>query len=165
MKYFVFLLSYLFVQAQPSPQVKSLECITQMPTTSFLFYVLDDKKAKLTVVHHNGIEYAPLHNGVTTGYIIGILQDRLKYVTKMGEHFEVEFDLKNCHLEKGNIACSHPGKAKIGELSVDDYYFGSYDQTNKTAFGEFSETVVSFKYRVKAWPHEMSMNFHEGECQ
>ena len=164
MKFILFIISIFFVQAQ-EPRLAGYSCVTEFPTTS---YILEVAKSKVTldVIHHNGIEHAPVFRGIITPNYEKTLRQSREYMTKMGTQFQVEFDIKNCsNLTREQITCYEPKPTKIGSLEVQNYYFTAYKNTNKNIYGEFKDVQVELQYRVKGWGYSIPMEFQERDCQ
>ncbi len=143
---------------------QSVECVTMPMSTSFLFNI-DGDTAKLSVIHHNGVEHAPLVNGIVTGYGLDIIKQRLEYVTLMGEQFSVEFDVASCRFDaKDDLACFFKDPAVIGKLEVANYYFSVSKELTQTKHGDFLSHRVSFDYRVGSYGHAMTMDYYGEDC-
>lgn len=159
-----FLLMVLILFGSVVSNAQSVECITNPPSTSFLFNVEGDK-AYLSVLHHNGVEFAPLINGIVTGYDLKIIKERLEYVTKMGDRFAVDFDVSTCRFDaKDDLACFFKSPAKIGSLKVENYYFSVSKELTRTKHGDFLSRRVSFDYRVGVHSHPMTVDYYGEDC-
>lgn len=157
---------YLISSMGHGALANSVDCFTSPVTTSFVLRKSEDgTKYNLSVIHHNGVEHAPLITGITTGYTIDIAKKRFEYVKQMGDFFSVSFEPERCKFSKERISCFFSKKAKIGELEVEDYYFHAYKEISVTPFGDFPQFNVSFQYRVNKRPHEMRMFYENDFCR
>lgn len=159
------LLAVLFlIGAFYQAEAARVQCVTQPASTSF-FFDSDKEKASLVVIHHNGVEHAPLINGIVTGYTLDIAKERLDYVTKMGESFRVDFNLDRCRFDAADdLSCFFPDKATVGSLNVESYYFSVFKEVSQTKFGDFITYRVGFDYRINGLSHPMTMNYYGTDC-
>ena len=144
---------------------KGFFCSTAPASTSYSLSENSEGNFELTVMHHLGIEHAPLLNGITTGYTLNIVEDRLRYTKQMGERFTVMFPKDKCRFRENMVTCSWGKTRQIGELEVDGYSMIAYKNVSTSPIGEFEEIRVRFDYRVERWPHEMSMEFSDIDCR
>ncbi|MEO0334767.1 MAG: hypothetical protein AAF202_00115 [Pseudomonadota bacterium] len=140
-------------------------CSTSPASTSYSLRANSEGNFELMVIHHLGVQHAPLLNGITTGYTLNIVEDRFTYAKKMGERFKVKFPKEKCRFRENMVTCSLSKESKIGELDVDGFSLIAYKENSSSPIGDFVEIRVRFDYRVKGWPHEMSMEFSDLDCR
>jgi hypothetical protein len=75
-------------------------CSTTPASTSYTLSENSEGNFELLIRHNLGVEHAPLLNGITTGYTLGIVEDRFEYAKKMGQSFQVKFPKDKCRFEE-----------------------------------------------------------------
>jgi hypothetical protein len=140
-------------------------CSTTPASTSYTLSENSEGNFELLIRHNLGVEHAPLLNGITTGYTLGIVEDRFEYAKKMGQSFQVKFPKDKCRFEENLASCSWSKPSQIGDLKVDGFSVIAYKSRSVSPLGEFTEIRVRFDYRVERWSHEMTMEFSEFDCR
>lgn len=139
-------------------------CVTSPPTTSFVAKT-EGESVKLTIVHHNGVEYMPIHKGIIVPSDIPLLQKKAEVMQKLGERVEMVFEKKNCkkygpglfscglgkvNTEKGTSAVSASLLTKTANEKL-------YDM-------EFAENIVSAGFKVDNYYYSIDNAFYFDDC-
>jgi len=165
MKYTILFTIITFFVSTSDAQLRAIDCVTQPLSSSYLLRVKEKKKVELTIIHHNGIEHAPLLNGVITQYTFPLIQRRFLLANQMGASYTVEFDLENCNFKDNNeLSCAYNKPAKIGSLAVFGYYFFINKEVAQTSFGEFEKYILSFEYRMEDMSHPVRLEYSPDSC-
>jgi len=147
-----------------SKPLQNFTCVTELPTTSYVFALKGDKYV-LDVLHHIGVEHAPIYSGLLTLSTLEYLQTRIANVKQLGTRFSFEFETSECiRLDKNRITCFKNGAAKLGPLAVKDVYFNVYENSNSSTYGVFKDVSVSLEYRQNRETYRMPMTFPDGDC-
>jgi tRNA splicing endonuclease len=163
----IFFISFIFASLSSygvEGQLSNFTCITEHPTTSFVFD-LEKETYTLNVIHHNGIEHAPFYSGVMTLSTWDYLQSRIENMKQLGSSIKAEFHKSEClRLEKNRITCYKKGASKLGPLEVTDLYFNVYENSDSSTYGVFKDVRTSFEYRKDGQTFRMPMSFPESDC-
>ena len=161
---FIFLtLSSLTTWAYPS-KIQNLTCITEHPSTSY-FFDLDEDEYTLNVIHHNGVNYAPIYDGLVTIATIDYLKTSVENIVSIGDRIDFKFKTSDClRLEKNRITCYKSGVSQLGGLKVEDVYFNVYENSDSSTYGVFKDVRISLDYRINKKIFRMPMNFPAENC-
>jgi hypothetical protein len=132
-----------------TPSSINFTCVTEIPTTSAIVET-EGNIVRLTILHHNGTDFAPFHNGAVTLSDIHFLEKKGMMLSRMGEKIELEYDIAKCK-EFGDkqFSCYSSGKPQyIGDLLVKSHGFQTF-KTKTDLFGlEFKEFYVNLSVTV-----------------
>lgn len=147
-----------------SGSLKNFTCVTEVPTTSFLFNFKNDFY-ELNIIHHNGIEHAPFFDGIMTVQTLNYLQSRIENMKKLGARIQFKFKKSECsRLDENRITCYKSGASDLGPLKVKDVYFNVYENSNSSTYGVFDDVRLNFKYRQQKRSFDMPMTFPTKDC-
>ncbi len=143
----------------------NFRCVTSSPTTSF---VVETKEAKvlLTVVHHNGVPYMPIHRGIIVPADLPLLARKAEVMQKAGDRFEIEFERRNCqNYGKDLYSC---GQGKVLANGLPSAVRGSL--LTKTAVErlydvEFAKNTVSAGFSVDGEYYSIENDFYFEDCK
>ncbi len=143
------------------------QCITGVPTTSAIVQK-DGDKVWFEFIHHNGVNFAPIHAGIITGYDLPFISEKGQLLAKMGNSIRVPFELLNCKVhEEGNYHCFNNKPLTIGTLDVSSYGFFTH-QTKSFLLGTtFSEFNFKFYVRTtkgESLESEMNYDLNSRDC-
>lgn len=144
-----------------------LQCVSGMPTTSF-YLRTEGEFAILKIVHHNGVEFMPIHEGIIVPHDLTYLKEKAALLTPMGEQVEYKFPLKKCEIYgPGLISCSGGDRQTFNGVEIESLMF----YTSKLHEETLGISIDSWKATVDlhAIDHgpvmEVSMNYTPEECQ
>lgn len=140
-------------------------CMTFPPSTSFFLEEKDNDVLKLQMIHHNGVEHAPFHQGLITGYSLELMAEKYEVAKQVGNFVNFEFKKDQCKIEENKSSCYFKEATKIGDLVIDNLYLLNYKQTTDTPFGIFKEQVYSLQYRIDGKTYETRMTYQDSDCQ
>lgn len=116
-------------------------CSPELPTTSVSVETFDEKVV-LRMLHHNGLQFAPIHSGVITLNDLPFIEKKGGLFMKMGSYITLEFELTRCKKhQEGNYSCYNSNPILIGDLSVKSFGFQTYKSTSEL-YGMKFETLL-----------------------
>lgn len=158
-----FILPVIFLATSAYGDKILMTCMTEFPTTSYQLVEVEEGY-RLTVLHHNGTKYLPLHSGVITPNDLPLLIKRAETMKKMGKLSNVLFKNEECS-KKGVIwNCFSRRSAKLGELEVESVSFqmGHFKKDYEGYKWETYLTSLSFKAGQENF--SMSYEYSPWEC-
>lgn len=165
---FTFFQFFISPLAQAHPNDSSyLECFTKpAPTTSFFLYPnAGSDQFDLTVIHHNGLKYAPIHRGIVTLNDLNSILQKGETLALTGEQFHLSFERENCRvISDQEIVCHHSKPTQIGELDVRGYTLHTYTQQSQLLGQSLKENIVTLSLGVKNTSYDIVMNYSSSDC-
>lgn len=153
-------------EEKPLPKDFSFRCVSGMPTTSFLGEVKDEK-LELTVIHHNGVGYMPIHEGVVVPNDFPYLKEKANALTKMGDRQVFNFPLERCKLmAPTRFSCSGGGKQDFGGVEMEALGFYTSKITEEVWDISYEKTHAELSMLISGLPvQQIPMNYYDGECK
>lgn len=143
----------------------NFRCITSMPTTSFLASTKGEE-VRLTVIHHNGVKYMPIHKGIVVPADFPLLQKKAEVMQKLGERFEMVFEKKHCrHYGAKLYGCSQGKVIADGITSATGADMLTRTATERVYDLEFEKSQVSAGFRVDGTYYEIENEFYYEDCK
>ncbi len=159
----------LFILSAVSIQVFAAEpfkftCVTGVPSTSFA--VAQDKEfLNVSVLHHNGVEYMPIFNGVITPRDLTEIKRQADSMVKLGDKTSVNFPMNKCSFYgDGVFTCYHGDKIKIDGEEYDLFAIHSTLSTVKGQGFEFKNRTVTLSVYVNNRRQQISMVYENEDC-
>ena len=106
----IFLTSlFLLITIKSQAELRNMKCVAKMPTTSL---ILDTEKLnpELTVIHHNGKGYMPVHFGIVVPNDRTLIQSKIDILSKLPERMIYLFPKEKCNILNGNFVECFSGK-------------------------------------------------------
>lgn len=156
----------LSVQAADAPKL-GFECVGRLPTTSF-FLREEGEDMVLRVLHHNGVGYMPIHEGVVVPNDLGFLAAKAKLLTRIGSDTEFRFPKKKCKTYgSGLISCGGGERRNIDGMDVEALHLVTSVNTRQVFDMKFSYASVNLALNIAGEPpvKEISMNYETEECK
>lgn len=159
----------LFIQLIFSFQVQAelqtrFVCATDHLTTSFAL-IESESSFELQVMHHNGVEFMPIHNGLITGYDLKLLNEKADLFQKMGMRFTLNFAKSDCQEQDGEWTCFKGGKVALGGLNVQNLKFSLTDRTVTTKATAFDLKVAQLSFVVGSYGYTLPMEYASESCR
>ena len=148
-------------------------CMTSVaPTTSFVTETEGDQ-VKLSVYHHNGVEYAPFWNSVVVPQDLKILEGKSELVKKLGAFVQVKWPKDKCvWAGEDQFSCMGGATQTEGGLSVEPWAFYSNVITEKSFAGEYKWIELTMSYYTKdqngqrqSEQGQIVMKYEAADCQ
>lgn len=144
---------------------ESWQCYTEPLTTSFVAEDLGEEY-QLTVLHHNGVKYMPIHSGIITPNDLAYLKAQGEVLTKLGDRFSLKFKKKNCKTYgEWRFSCFTREQVKIGNLEVQSAHLSTSTNLQQIFDYEFREVEVHLSLRIEGRSHSIPMKFSDTQCR
>lgn len=152
---------------KPLPKNFSFRCISNLPTTSFLGEVKSDA-FELTVIHHHGKPFMPIHQGIIVPNDFPYLKEKADALTKMSDRNTFRFPLEGCKLYGPTLfSCPNGEEKEFEGVPFRAMYFHTSRITEEVFDMRFERTkaVLSLHLPSTYLPvQEIPMEYYEGEC-
>jgi hypothetical protein len=106
LKFLCFFLLTMISQAS----VSNMKCVTTLPTTSLLLDT-DKESPELTVIHHNGKGYMPVHYGIVVPNDREFIQKKIDLLSKLPERMTYYFSKNKCKITDNQFVDCFGGKS------------------------------------------------------
>lgn len=150
-----------------APAQVELKCMQKFPTTTFLAKT-EGNEVVLTVIHHNGTQYMPIHEGIIVPGDLNYMSEKAQLIMKMGDRQEFRFPLNKCKVYKNNIfSCSSGNTKKFQDIEVTATSFNSSLMTAQFLDSTTEYVKLSLNFNISGYVprQEMTNNFYPSECQ
>lgn len=145
-------------------QAENWQCYTEPLTTSFVAEDLGEEY-QLTVLHHNGVKYMPIHSGIITPSDLTYLKAQGEVLTKLGDRFTLKFKKENCkNYGEWRFSCFTRETTKIGSLEVQSAHLSTSTNLQQIFDYEFREVEVHLSLRIEGRSHSIPMKFSDTQC-
>jgi hypothetical protein len=144
----------------------TLKCMTKMPTTSF-YITTQGSEVILKTVHHNGVDYMPIHEGVIVPHDLPYLQSVSEQLTKMGNQNEFRFPVDKCTIDgPGQLSCAQGSTVQLGDRQMRAFYFYTSKVSEKVFGRRFDRTKITLSIQIADFVpvQDISMNYEPNEC-
>ncbi len=160
---FVFIL--LFSSLLWAQETVRMSCVTNPPTTSYQI-IEGQEHYHLTIYHHNGVGYLPLHSGVITPNDLPLLEKRGQILKKMGPQNRIPFLKSDCKNQNGYWRCQKKGETQLNDLTVSNIYF-SMASKHVTYDESYSWQTIETHLFLQVGKENLIMNypFNREDCQ
>lgn len=164
------LLSLIALALIPAPSLAAREesspvsfrCVTSPPTTSFVADTTGEE-VKLTIVHHNGTQYMPIHQGIVVPADFPLLQKKSEVMQKLGERVEMVFEKKNCKKYGDKLYSCGQGKV-LGQTSATNASLLTKVSVDKLYDIEFTKNQISAGFKVDGYYYSIDNDFYFEDC-
>ena len=143
-----------------------VQCMTQYPSTSFSIETSGDT-VTMSVLHHNGIGYAPFWNSLIVPSDITKLQERANLVMKLAPELSATWKKSACKLLNGNkhfICMGATDKIKSNGIDIDPWAVYSSTHSESSFAGDYEHTEVAFRFYVNNEANQFVMKYQPGDC-
>jgi hypothetical protein len=142
----------------------SLACVTEFPTTTVYGEEKGDEFV-VTVYHHNGTGYMPLHSGIITPNDLPQMAEKAEDFARLGELYEFRYDLKDCfRIDEDIMSCNNGKTTEINGVKVRPFSLFTKRVVTEFDLAKFEETEVSFLMDVENKTRFLSMKYMKNEC-
>lgn len=144
--------------------VLNLGCVTEIPTTSMIAETYNGV-VDFQLIHHNGVKFMPIYNGVVTPNDLGTLSDRASLLADLGDYLQFKMPSEVCQVNGVLFNCfgSSP-KEMIGGHIVRLWaaYSSQYDE--ESFAGVFSYITTNLAIEVDGQSIYLPMKYSQSEC-
>ncbi|MFA6238608.1 MAG: hypothetical protein WC635_14840 [Bacteriovorax sp.] len=142
----------------------NLGCVTEIPTTSLIAQTKDGV-VEFNLIHHNGVKYMPIHNGVITPYDLETLSTRADILADLGDNLVFTMPASACQVDGVLFNCFGAQPAQnIGghQVSIWAAYSSTYDDVS--LIGIFPFVTTNLAIEVDGKSYYLPMRYNQAEC-
>ena len=146
---------------------ETISCVTgAFPTTSMTLEDHSNGGYVLSVLHHNGVKFAPIHEGIVTTHDIDFLKRKSKIVLGLGESYQLHFLKDECSRPGERILCHSNRKVKVKDVELLSFGVSFYRERLSSPYGEFLSWKARSHVRTNGDPivHQFLMEYQETDC-
>lgn len=159
----LFLSPALLFADEPGAPV-DFRCVTSNPTTSFIARTTGEE-VRLTIIHHNGVKYMPIHQGIVVPADFPLLQKKAEVMQKLGDRVEMVFEKKNCKKYGDTLFSCGQGKVIAnGQTSAERASLLTKTATEKLYDIEFQKNQISAGFSVDGSYYSIDNDFYFNDC-
>jgi hypothetical protein len=143
-------------------------CETELPSTSMEVRssISAPASLELEVNHHFGADSVPVAMGVVTARDLIDLQAKATTLKKLGDHFVVPFQSKNCdYFGPELFSCFSRDETNINGLKVSGYGFTTRVVHSQIYDYDFKSHQVVFSFFYNGIGYDMPMSYSPAECR
>lgn len=139
-------------------------CYTRPLTTSFVFESVEDLN-QITVYHHNGVEFMPIHSGTITPYDLKRLKEQGEILQKLGTQLSFRFDPENCK-DYGDlrISCFTKVNETINGIEVKSAFLTTSTVKTQIFNSKFDELKVHLSLGIGNTSYDIPMTYQKTDC-
>jgi len=165
----ILIVFFILNGAQALP-LKSINCVTEFPTISFVAHSIDTKNSlSVLFINHGGSQMIPIHSGIITKYDLTYLQNKATALEKLPNEFRFAFESKNCSLSKdGSFSCykTYNSKDTIStETPLVPTSLRSSLVTTQLDDATYKEVELSMNLSDGINQYSVNAKYPESECQ
>ncbi len=141
------------------------QCVTELPTTSFFIETVQDE-VKVTVIHHNGLQYAPFWSNFVVPNDFNLLKDRADLVLKLAPQMSAIWKKADCKIIDGKkfVCMGQAKKMNVNGIEVEPWAVYSSQHSESSFAGDFEHTEVAMRFYIDQKAHEFVMKYSPAEC-
>ncbi|MBX2987694.1 MAG: hypothetical protein KF802_07330 [Bdellovibrionaceae bacterium] len=141
-----------------------IDCQTPWPTTSVSVRT-EDGKVRLKMVHHNGIESAPIYSGSVTPMDIPSLQADAEAFRKLGNEWSFEWLTSQCSSKEGLIAsCESAPQSDWRDQKIQAASFRTSRLTEETIVGTARRLKFQLMLVLNHSFRQMAVEYSPDDC-
>lgn len=141
-----------------------LSCATDHPTTSYALIESKDS-IELQILHHNGVQYMPIHQGLITIADLQTFQKDAELFSQMGTGFSVHFLKSECKVTSEDWSCLKKQPVQLGKLQAKSIHFSIYDKQVITKKSTANYKVAQINIVVGFYSHTLPMEYSPTNCR
>lgn len=138
-------------------------CATYHLTTSYALIEHTDS-FELQVMHHNGAEFMPIHQGLITAYDLTLLKEKAALFQKMGTRYAITFKKEKCSNTNDEWSCSKNEPLTIGDLDVKSLFFSLSKLLVIHSMGQTEYKEARFSIVVGNNSYTIPMQYTSDNC-
>lgn len=166
MKY-LFFLSVALIGTLSWGQEKPVELICATEQLSTTFYIKNEgENLRVEVIHHNGVKYMPIWDGLITPEDMKIVADAAEVLPKLGPDIVFSWKTKACKATN-DLMFDCIGEAEefeVNGLKVQPWGLSVYEINHKTRYGTYFQRNVVLNMKIAEKDYRISMYYGENEC-
>ncbi len=157
------LLNFLFSNAWGADFRTRFSCATDHPTTSYALIEFRDS-FELQIMHHNGTEFMPIHQGLITGYDLALLKEKADFFKLMGTRQVVTFKKEECTNKNEEWSCVKKEEVTLGQLKSKSLSFSITDKVTQTSKYTAEQKIAQISVVVGYHGYSSPMEYDKKNC-
>ncbi len=143
----------------------NFQCVTDTPSTSFLFSE-DGDHFKVELIHHRGTLYAPFANRLIVPNDMGDLLDAAEVAKNTGDDIEMRWDKSGCkRLNNEVFSCVGGGESLTSaKKQIKPWAISRTLVTTLSSTGESKKYTVNVSYDIQGKSFDYMMDYQLNEC-
>jgi hypothetical protein len=141
-----------------------LSCATDHPTTSYALIETKDH-FELQILHHNGVQYMPIHQGLITIADLQTFQKDAELFVQMGVAFSVNFLKTECQETGEDWACVKKQPTQLGKLAVKSMSFAISDKQVITKKYSAKYKIAQITFVEGFYSRTLPMEYSPANCR
>lgn len=145
-------------------------CVTRpYPSTTFAFVtdtVNEESVVKVSVVHHNGLSYAPFWETLVVPADLQMLADKSKTILSLADVLNTSWAAKECQWTGDKkVACmGHGEKVKINSKVIEPWAFYSSVITDSSFAGDYTYIHMTMIFYIDGEKFIYAFKYKEADC-
>lgn len=157
-------------------------CVTSpFATTSFAFTTeelsnersggserkdLKEQRVKVSVVHHNGLEYAPFWDSPVVSADLKMLSEKAKMILQLGSELKTSWSAKDCQWTGVNkVACVGTGdRVKANSKTIEPWAFYTAVIQDSSFAGDFTYIQATLLFYIEGQKYIFTAKYPESDC-
>lgn len=139
-------------------------CVTEYPTTTFIAQTADDY-VQFQLIHHNGVEYAPVWGSLLTLHDIATIQKKAELLAELGDYLKFAMPAKNCQMNGMKLNCfgtQPPIEINGHKVSLWSVY--TAENHDSSHAGEFDYITTNLALEIDGETAFVPMRYSNYEC-
>lgn len=138
-------------------------CATDPLSTSYSL-IENENGFELQFVHHNGIEFLPVHEGLITAADLQEIGRKAKILAKTGARGSIFFAKSDCTINGHEWTCTLAGQSRIGNLDVQDMQLAIRERRLVTRLGDWPGFALDLSFSVDGEGLRIPMIYDASDC-
>jgi hypothetical protein len=155
-------------QVKPSKPTKlfNFKCVTEFPTTSFIF-TDDVDYFVVRILHHNGTQFAPFMQRLIVPNDMATILGAAEVAKNTGDDIQLRWEKKACkRLNDEVFSCVGGGESLTTfKKQIKPWQISRSIVSNQTANGEFKKYSLSMSYEIQGTSYDYMMDYQLDECE
>lgn len=164
MRKVILFLSLLMVSSIALGFSTKWSCATSHHLTTSYAMIDEGDYYELQVLHHNGLDFMPIHRGLITISDLDILKGDSQIFRKLGKRYVIRFQKSQCKIDDNEWGCLILDPVKIGDLEVDGVGFKLYKQQIITKTSNYTSNVLAMDIEVGDINYRLPMEYAANNC-
>lgn len=143
-------------------------CMTSpYPSTTFAFNTTKDQKVKVSVVHHNGLGYAPFWDSPVVAEDLKMLTDKSKVILDLDSELNTSWSVKDCQwMGAQKVSCVGNGeKVKMKSKTIEPWAFYSTVLKESSFAGDFTSIQTTLLFYIDGVKYIFVSKYPEADCE
>lgn len=138
-------------------------CATEPLSTSYSL-IENDSNFELQFVHHNGLAFLPVHDGLITAFDLPEIERKTKIFSRLGERGSIFFEKSQCSSVGREWTCTKEGDLKVGDLETKNLQVTIRERRVITRRVDYKSYTLDLSFRVGGEGLRVPMEYHESAC-